>query len=75
VIGVAADGHKMMVAYIILQKRQCGEIGHSTWNTHIETLKKAEQVSRESESVRDSLREIVQDREFEREFESVCESL
>jgi hypothetical protein len=30
-----------MVAYIV-SERQCQEIGHKRWKTHLETLKKAE---------------------------------
>jgi hypothetical protein len=40
VIGIADDGRETMVAYIV-PERQCEEIGHRQWETHLETLKKA----------------------------------
>jgi hypothetical protein len=44
VIGIADDGRAMMVAYVVYE-RQCQEIGHRRWKTHLETLKKAEKVN------------------------------
>jgi hypothetical protein len=41
VIGVAEEFCETMVAYVV-SERQCQEIGHKRWNTHLETLKKAE---------------------------------
>jgi hypothetical protein len=41
VIGVAEYHCETMVAYIVSEK-QCQEIGHKRWKTHLETLKKAE---------------------------------
>jgi hypothetical protein len=40
VIGVAEECYKTMVAYII-SERQCQEVSHKQWKTHLETLKKA----------------------------------
>jgi hypothetical protein len=43
VIGIAGDGCETMVAYVV-SERQCQEIGHRRWNTHLKTLRKAEKV-------------------------------
>jgi hypothetical protein len=41
VIGVADKYCETMVVYVVYE-RQCQEIGHIRWKTHLETLKKAE---------------------------------
>jgi hypothetical protein len=41
VIGVAEEWCETMVAYVI-SERQCQEVSHKRWKTHLETLKKAE---------------------------------
>jgi hypothetical protein len=41
VIGIVDVGREMMMAYVV-SERQCEEIGHRRWKTHLETLKKAE---------------------------------
>jgi hypothetical protein len=41
VIGVAEECCETMVACVV-SERQCQEIGHKRWKTHLETLKKAE---------------------------------
>jgi hypothetical protein len=43
IIVVATDEHETMVAYV-LSPRQCGEIGHTGWKKHLDSLKKAEMV-------------------------------
>jgi hypothetical protein len=41
VIGVAEEGCKTMVAYVI-SERQCQEVSQKRWKTNLKTLKKAE---------------------------------
>jgi hypothetical protein len=41
VIGVAEEYCDTMVAYVV-SERQCQEVSHKRWKTHLETLKKAE---------------------------------
>jgi hypothetical protein len=41
VIGVAEECCETMVAYVV-SERQCQEVSHKLWKTHLETLKKAE---------------------------------
>jgi hypothetical protein len=41
VIGIAEEGCETMVAYVV-SERQCQEVSHKQWKTHLETLKKAE---------------------------------
>jgi hypothetical protein len=41
VIGVAEECCETKVAYVV-SERECQEIGHKRWKTHLETLKKAE---------------------------------
>jgi hypothetical protein len=43
IIGVATDERETMVAYVV-SPRQCGEIGHTGWNKHLDSLKKAEMI-------------------------------
>jgi hypothetical protein len=43
IIGVATDELETMVAYVV-SPRQCGEIGHTGCNKHLDSLKKAEMV-------------------------------
>jgi hypothetical protein len=43
VIGISDGGCETMVVYVITE-RQCQEIGHTRWKTHLEMLKKAEKV-------------------------------
>jgi hypothetical protein len=40
---VATDECETMVAYVV-SPRQCGEIGHTGWKKHLDSLKKAEMV-------------------------------